>query len=382
MDFDGKTPTLETKEHHTESPKITSISHSSGDKLVKWDIDPDSGDTDLTLRSSSVSGTEVLSILYKATYTDDDDNTITIKATKNFTVHVLNKNSTVIGVDGTIADGTSAALDANFAQKTVKHETDTDAIANKTTAGNDTKVLTVYKATNGTDAKVVWAAQPTVVNGTALVDADKVPYTLKSSNSDIDLVGGKVEGKVTATVKNGASSGSITFTAEATPYGKSTDAALYDTKDVKVKSKIDKQILNADPDYHSIGKYKGKTYLYKSSGLDVANTASDIHKVDVSGLEINFDATKFATVDVVSADSASVTKVTGTVQNLKVNEGSVSTIDLDKGNVLVDTAKTGDITTDDGDVTVSPTQQPVRLMLITQLLRAAKPVIFLLTQTQ
>lgn len=352
--FDGKdAASLSTKEHHVESAKITSISHSSGDKLVKWDIDENSGDTDLTLRSSSVAGTEVLSILYKATYTDDDNNTITVKASKNFTVHVLNKNSTVIGVSGVKDSGKAAVLDASFAQKTVAHETNQAAITGKTTAGNDTKSLTVFQATTGRDAKVVWQPLKTASDGTSTNSLSDVYYTIKSSNGDIKLTNGTSD--VTATVVDGASSGSINFTAQPTAFGKTAAAGLYDTKDVKVKSKIDKQILVDDVSYKSIGKYKGKTYLYKS-GLDVANNITaasfDVHKIDISGFDVNFKPA-FSAVDVVVADSASVSKISGKVQNLKVNEGSVSTIDLDAGNVLIDTAKAGDITTDGGNVTVS-----------------------------
>ena len=66
--FEGKSgATLETKDHEVVDAKISAISHSSGDSLVKWDVpdEDETGDTTLTLRSKTADGHEVLNIQYQ-----------------------------------------------------------------------------------------------------------------------------------------------------------------------------------------------------------------------------------------------------------------------------------------------------------------------------
>lgn len=198
-------PTMTTPNHKDVSDvHIAAVSHKSGDRLVKWfdagsqhdktdSISEDTDDqyVDLRLRSSSVSGTEVISLLYKGTYTDDDDNEYTVKATQDVTVRVYDKNETVVGEYGDAGKSNiKGELDSSFAQKTVDYETSekTDADANRT----DSKKLTVLKAVPSTNSVVVkWVALKTVTDGTDAVDAY---YTLKSNSDNVKLGGSNDSG--------------------------------------------------------------------------------------------------------------------------------------------------------------------------------------------
>lgn len=199
------TPTMTTPNHKDVSDvHIAAISHKSGDRLVKWfdagsdhkktdSISDDTDDqyVDLRLRSSSVSGTEVISLLYKGTYTDDDDNEYTVKATQDVTVRVYDKNETVVGEYGDAGKSNiKGELDSSFAQKTVAYETSdkTADDANKT----DSKKLTVLKAVPSTNSVVVkWVALKTVTDGTDAADAY---YTLKSNSDNVKLGGSNDNG--------------------------------------------------------------------------------------------------------------------------------------------------------------------------------------------
>ncbi len=203
--FGSNDATLETADHqYKESANIAAISHKSGDRLVKWydadsddkdSIDDDTNSVALELRSSSSEGHEVLSILYKATYTDDDDNDVTIKGTKTFDVYVYDNGATVIGkadddltADSDIGVGKDTVeLDDNFAEKKVSHELDD-------TKSADSMNLTVWEATAGTEAPyITWVALKTAADDKEFdQDANTdTYYTLKSSNNNIDLTDGK-----------------------------------------------------------------------------------------------------------------------------------------------------------------------------------------------
>jgi len=208
-------PTMTTPNHKDVSDvHIAAISHKSGDRLVKWydagsqheNEDSISEDTidkylDLQLRSATVSGEEVISLLYKGTYTDDDDNEYTVKATQDVTVRVYDKNEAVIGEYGDAGTSNSKGeLDSSFAQKTVAYETSAkeDSDSDKT----DSKELTVLKATSDPSNPVVvkWESLKTVSENDANADDyldddstrsnDGTYYVLKSNSGNVVLGNG------------------------------------------------------------------------------------------------------------------------------------------------------------------------------------------------
>ncbi|WP_326975529.1 hypothetical protein [Caproicibacter sp. BJN0012] len=206
--YSGTAP-LETADHQdVDDAEVYSISHVSGDKLVSWDIgddnndDEDEGDVTLKLRKSDSEGDEVLAILYKGTYTDDDDNDIDVTASTQVTIHAVDKNSTVIGdaSDLTATDyydygddpvGTdSPELDGD--------DDDDDNFAKVATAANDSKKIAVFraeKAANENNCLAQWKALPTVAedkNEKAIIantDSDNaeyqgIYYVLEGGNDD------------------------------------------------------------------------------------------------------------------------------------------------------------------------------------------------------
>lgn len=235
-------PTMTTPNHKDVSDvHIAAVSHKSGDRLVKWydsgsdgkatdSIDTDTKDAniDLELRSSTVSGTEVLSLLYKGTYTDDDDNEYTVKATQDVTVRVYDENQTVIGeASDDTATNCAGELDSSFAQKTVAYEKDEIAQSKLDKDGDpkltDSKDLVVLKAVpESADSNVVmWEALKTSSDDTYLSDDDSaaskgVYYVLKSNSDNVGLDTASdfndYSYKTGAVIKQGTTAGGTTYT--------------------------------------------------------------------------------------------------------------------------------------------------------------------------
>ena len=351
--FGSNDATLETADHqHKPAAKISAIAHSSGDRLVKWyeadDNDKDAIDDDtnkvaLELRSDSVEGHEVLNIQYSATYTDDDEKDFTIKGSKTFDVYVYDKNQPVIGDASKLSDANTkqnktVELSDNFAQKTLSKEIGT---ANAT---EDSKNLSVYTpaptSVNSTvTPQITWTALKTVAKGTTIpannATTDQIFYVLKSSsdivgvsNTSSDATGAS---GVTALV-SGKNTGSVTFTAEATAYATasntvvgSTSEGLSTTKDVTVKSKVEKKLLVDDSRFNKIAKVSGNTYIGNGT-LDTTSVKDSHVAFKINGYEVNFDD---ATIGVTVSNKASVSKISGKAGSINVSEGTVDAIALD-----------------------------------------------------
>lgn len=195
------TPTMTTDRHKpVDDVKISAISRKSGDNLVKWydasdnndsiDSDTQGSDIALELRNSNVSGTEVLTLLYKGTYTDDNDNEYTVRAQKDVTIRVYDRGEVVLGEQSKDGGTGKGELDSDFAQKTVTHETQLDSEGKKSDNNTDSKDLVALKAVNnGTDPFVSWAALRTTADETELTNtaSDYAYYLKNSSTSNIDL---------------------------------------------------------------------------------------------------------------------------------------------------------------------------------------------------
>ena len=197
-DDDGAGPLTTDRHEEATDVRIASISHKSGDRLVKWydsskdnegniDDDTDISDVALALRNDSVEGEETLSILYKGTWTDDDTDTdYTVKATQTVTIHAYDKYQAVVGESKTAGTtsplGVEGELDDTFAQKTLAHEINS-------TNPNDTRTLAALRAYPSTDSALAqWEALPTAVDGKADTSANSAYlYTLDSSSENVTL---------------------------------------------------------------------------------------------------------------------------------------------------------------------------------------------------
>lgn len=195
-------PELDTKDHQDldRTEEISAISHSSGDTLVKWTLDDDTGDAKLTVKSDTKTGKEVLSILYEDTYNNDDGDTVTVKARKNFTVYVLDEDSLIVGktydssADLTARDGKELEAPATLAQ----------------TKGSERKI-NVYKVgkDSGSAAAVYTPVAVTTVKGATTDTAVKAALTLDDALTVTAATAGTAGNDITVKVVADDAAGSV-----------------------------------------------------------------------------------------------------------------------------------------------------------------------------
>lgn len=368
-------PAVETKDHQHEdaSPVITSISHASGDKLVKWsDLDSDAATpvASLTLRNDSVEGKETLSVLYQGSYYDDDDNEILIKTKATITVYVLDEGSVYVGEANPTAGG-----------PVVGSSVDDDTIDDFSVTPNSEQQLGLYEATLNLsgDAQVTWApvTVQTIDPEDASAPSTPAEYYLQvtTGGSDVHLggdaglisgtddvfaaVAGRNYASATSKYVDDAKVGNVVITAKKIVNKGTTTSPVYkastDSDDkLTLKSKVGK-VIDADVAETNAGLTGTYSYIQKDSSTYLRTASgADTNELKVpSGYEVKF-GTSGTYHNVTMLDSASVAKISGSVDELTVSDGSnASAIKLDNGSVTVEDAKTGDITTNNGgDVTV------------------------------
>ncbi|QAT49184.1 hypothetical protein EQM14_05005 [Caproiciproducens sp. NJN-50] len=297
---------LETADHQdVDDPEVYSISHVSGDKLVSWDIgddddDDDSGEVKLSLRKSDSEGDEVIAVLYKGTYTDDDDNEVSVTASTQITIHAVDENSTVIGDAGDM-DGDYFADDGAMVVGTDSPELDgddddDDNFAEIATAANDYKAVSVFKAEKNADSCLAqWKAVPTVSEN-ALEDEDDfidqspndIYYVLESSNDDdLDVTSNGVSlidgGKSGLTASATTSSKVVDFTNDTsnTYYAKEAGASSATTITAKAGTTAGSGMVTVSNIGDSVKVYSDSacenlvaTYVYRAPLTSVATSAS------------------------------------------------------------------------------------------------------------
>ena len=366
--YTGSVP-LETKDHEEASDiEVSSISHVSGDRVVKWDISDD-GDVTLSLRSSSSEGKEVIAVLYKGTYTDDDDNDITVKASTDITIHAVDKDSAVIGDatlaeedssvtpgEATVNDGDdgdrtkgkkSAELSDDFDAKTAKHE------INNGTDDTDSKLLTVYKAEPQKESALPkWVAYKTVADSDKVTDATDtgIYYTLKSSNNDIVL--GDASSKdgstsYTHSVENGTPKDSTgTTTYSASDITEASDDSATVTVNADNSQKLDVALAANDPAKEDANSTSAWKYYYKvGTGVtaatmdDTAITLADgIDLSKVSASDNDTIAVTAFTVDETPAVKGTVTATITVTTTGKVVAADCATVSANTADGKVDIA--------------------------------------------
>ena len=334
-------PTLDTKDHQDleDEVEIAAISHSSGDSLVKWDIDDD-GDATLTVKKSGATGTEVLSVLYEDTYPNDDGDDVTVKARKNFTVHVLDEGSLVIGKTyATLSDRDGKAI----------KEPDTLPVTHGFSVD-----IQVYSVGKSGDAKAVYTpvAVTSLKDGTLTAGA----YIELSSTTNAYLP---------ASIETTAGSADPIALTVGKGDDRDRDASVSNLTVTVRRIKDNRSISNDSDD-----KYTLKTKIEKK--IDVAQAVINTTDAAVTAYTIDTDhgtklyagGTEIATVTdaevvfpedttSVTVDDGSVKKISGTVGILTINDdASVGEVDVDSGEVHLDGGKVGDITTV-GEVTVT-----------------------------
>ncbi len=320
---------LDTKEHDNDvsDVKISSISHVSGTALVKWNIDSDTGIADLTLKNTDKSGKEVISVLYKGTRQDSDGNDVTVKASKEFTVYVLDKDDLVIAKTGWKDSG--------------KAPDDLDTLAKNKGANEDFNVYRVgtYGKANGNNgsAKAVYTPVQVTTDDKNLTGAEAY---VNVSDDVVTLTGTTT---LNAEVNKNTSAKNLTITAK-----KIVDGKVSGKSDDKFtcKTKIDKKINLADAEVGFTGgdltikKVDGDTKAFGAGIKDSGYTVKDAEVVLPAG-------TKKVTVE-----GGSIAKLSGEATAIDVGAATISNgikVALLGGKISVndEKAKVGDITLKD-----------------------------------
>jgi hypothetical protein len=377
--------TMDTPDHQEITDiNITDVSHVSGDKLTKWgDVNGSSLNSDdptdcyLFLKSNSAKGKELLSVLYSGSYTDDDGNSVTVKARQNITVNVADYGSVYIGKYYAASSLTGAPTADNRVGKSIEDISSlaakSDSVATQTLGANhyvDKGQASVYYAT------------PNATSGSesCLATYSYQSFNLDPSNTDAIASGSNpaaASAGFTLKLSGAISNLKFAFDAENTPNGfevyaldgaaagnisitaiHNSDAAknqalaqgVLSTK-VTAKARIDQKVKVTTGNYVNIGKDKN-TYLYKSgtsisSGAELTGAhVTDGTKINVTGYDIDLALPTANSVFTIDDKSASVGKVTGSINGtVNIGSGTVSSVNLDNGNVTVGTdAKVGNIT--------------------------------------
>lgn len=311
---------LDTKEHDGDvtDVEIASISHVSGASLVKWKID--NGDADLTLKSTDKSGKEVLSVLYKGTRQDEDGNDITVKASKEFTVYVLDKDDLVIA--------------KNEPKDSGKAPDDVDALAKNAGANVRLSVYSVAPAGNGS-AKAVYTPVAVTLDENQLTGAaaylevsDDVVKLTKDSGTPTTII---------ATVSKTTSAKNLTYTAKKIKdnkvSGKSDDKFTFKSK---IEKKIDLAVAGFTSGELTIKKSDGDTKAYGGAlGAD-GYSVKDAEVVLPNG------------TGKVSVDSGTIAKLSGSATDVDVAAATISNgieVALKNGKISIndEKSKVGDI---------------------------------------
>lgn len=352
--LNGKELTALDRTQSASDVEVSSISHASGDSLVRWDID----DTNVTftLRDSKKSGKEVLSVLVKGSYTDDDDNKITVKVKKEYTIHVLDADKFVIGKKDSGYEKPGDEIDEldSFAQ----------------TAGSKQEAC-IYQPKAGADARATYEPMKKLVlsdkDKNALKDHifvdisnDTNIHATVDNNGVITMVAGRQPIDAEDGTKlfgDDASTGNVTITA--TKYD--ADGKKDDDSKTTFKGKIEKKVdvdtllksMKTTKDSFVIEKADkgGSTVLEGIKNKYLADADKAAKDVVVTNAEVVFpDGTKSVSV----GEKSNLQKISGTVGALSVGDASVNTIDV-KGSVSItgDKASIGDITAE--TVTVNGT---------------------------
>jgi hypothetical protein len=337
---------FETIDHHeVTEEKIDTISHISGDSLVSLNVDSSTDTATIKLKSSSVSGKEVIAVLYEGSYSDDDGNDYTVKARNNLTVYVYNKDQIVFG-----------EYDAGYATK--DSGTGFDDFKTFAQTANYTKTLGVYKAEPDADSALATYLPADLTTATTGI-TDKNAYSFSMSGSDVHIpvtdatastfttfpiaTVGKTLSEESGKYTQDAAAGNVTVTvkklvADGSTYKASTASGDTYTLKTKVEKKIDAATVLPGSKVFSIKKTDGKSVLTGDATSGSSN---------VTDSEVVFpQGTTSVTVD----ENTSVKEISGHVGTLEIGDAKVGSIDIGSGTVNVTDGTVGDIKTDGAPV--------------------------------
>ncbi|QEY35761.1 hypothetical protein FL966_12190 [Caproiciproducens galactitolivorans] len=381
---------METKNHKdVDNVKVSSISHISGDRLVSLKLRNNDDDAYLRLKSSTKTGTEVISVLFKADYTDDDGNEYTVKASQKLTVHVYDKDQLVLGKkdsngvgkgvdeldDIPMTAGATVEIGAFVAQP--ESEDSCYAVltpAHKIFLSKDKKDYKdsgfTLEVTSGS-SDIHFLTEATVNGKKVFQDQfDDAHMRAKDVAQDVNGVLYAVVGKLNSQnqITGDASTGNITLTAkklvqDGATYKASTDSDEKYTLKAKIAKKIDIEALksynstdSSDARYlfkktvNNAGKASDINYTIRKDGKSILDgfTQFDGNDVNLTDKEIKFPTdTDTVTVN----EDVNIKKISGKMNKLTIGDCNVGEVDIDNGEVTIDEGKVGDVTIGDDDST-------------------------------
>ena len=358
---------METKNHKdVDDVKVSSVSHISGDRLVSLRLANSDDEAYLKLKSSTKSGTEVISVLFKADYSDEDGNEYTVKANQKLTVHVYDEGQIVFGKEKPNDPGKgiddlddipmTAGSTVQVGVWVAKPANDTECFADFDHAPS---VYFSDKTRNFTDSGYVLDITSGDSDfhffkdsgtGAAQIQEDPTKPATALSGALVATIGKAKDGAITGD----ASTGNVTITAkklveDTSSKGVKTYKASSDSDDkYTLKAKIAKKVdLDALKKYNSNKDYKSNSYTIKKT--DGKSVLEGLFQFDgktavVTDKEINFPTgTDKVTVD----EDVNVKKISGNMNTLIVGDCNIGSIDIDRGDVSVDEGKVGDISIGD-----------------------------------
>lgn len=390
----GEQVSMDTPDHQTVTvDQILDVSHISGDRLVKWGnatgskiSDDDNDDAYLFLKSNTVEGKEVIAVLYKGTYSDEDGNDITVKAKENITVNVSKEGTVFVGkYYGTgIGDRTGKSIEDI---STLSQKTDTvGTIPGSSTQYVDSAEVGVYAIFDDVDGDNSCLANYKPVDasfegaGTTTVAPNAAYFTVKASGSvasKCTFVGDTTnKNHLTVYANDGVGTGTITFTATHTNSGtganKSVNDFSLDTRVTANKVADDKvtakeTIAKRVTVYAQTGVTKDKK-TYIATNMAGKNSEGEI---DVSGYDIKIadgvssfsigdkcsvgDITGGKGLTTLSVDTATVGDITlddDAATDVTLNDSKVGTVNAKKGSVAITGGNTSSVAGADNGVSV------------------------------
>ena len=382
--------TMETEDHiSVENIDISSISV-SGDNIIRVTKDSD-GDYIATVRDTKGSGTATLNVLYTGTASqarDDEDEPVTVRGSKQFTITVLDAKTPILGVAGAesneagegvdgIADlNKNPALDSNTDSGFVESE--------KNKKPMSTSTAQVYlPTTSSSDAKAVYEAATLLEKNdatneyTPAADEEDSTYVVSVSGTGADL---KV---VSDTITYGIENPTVGKTVRISIYSlkeTATDGTYTTNKTVitdtaKVLNKVvgdftSVELGDGSPDKQTsltstgtLSKSKAYveiqvirkapnspiTYYWDVTGADIESTAAlTLSNVKVGNVKAggNVDVTDSTAADI-SASGKDVVVSGGTVSG----EITAANVDVVDGASVADITATTSVDVTDGKVT-------------------------------
>ncbi|WP_444641290.1 hypothetical protein ACRQU7_13030 [Caproiciproducens sp. R1] len=331
---------FETADHQSVSDeKISAIAHVSGDSLVSLKVDSSTDAATLKLKSSSVSGKEVISVLYEGGYTDEDGNDYTVKARSNLTVYVYDKDQIVFG-----------EYDSGFAAK--EPGTGFSDFETFAQTANYTKTLGIYKAKPGSDSALAVYEAADLTTATAGI-TDKNAYSFSMTGSDVhvsvaDTTSAFTQSPVAVVGKNlsaethlytqDANTTNVSITvkklvSDGSTYKASSSSGDSYTLKTKIEKKTDAATLLPGSKVFTIKRTDGKTMLTGDANPGTSN---------VTDSEVVFPQ---GTTRVSVGESTNVKKISGYVGDLQIGGGKVGSVDIKSGTVEVADGTVGDVKT-------------------------------------